>query len=263
MAIYYGIFLTNDSQTKLKERFVYELEDAEKIYCHHMTICFGEPKTKEIEEYIKENKGKLIKLTVFAYGESNKAKAVLVYGNNVKSENKKKHITLCTVNGGKPVESNNIEKFTEIEEFQIEGYLDEYPKREKMKIGEAREILNKNGYILLEDTDESIGMSLKDKIEAAKKFNDVGPALKNKDAVEDELEEYLEEYEYNLPQDDYSLDIAEIIRNKKDKVIKYLCGIKTKKQRERWLDEICYVIPDSYDSWSEIIKEIKYIINTL
>ena len=44
-----------------------------------------------------------------------------------------------------------------------------------MLLSEAKEILKNNGYYLVEDTDDSEGMSLRDKIAMAKKFND-GPA---------------------------------------------------------------------------------------
>lgn len=50
-----------------------------------------------------------------------------------------------------------------------------------MLLSEAKEILKKNGYYLVEDTDDSVGMSLKDKLAMAKKFND-GPAPANKPA---------------------------------------------------------------------------------
>ena len=50
-----------------------------------------------------------------------------------------------------------------------------------MLLREAKEILKKNGYRLVEDTDDSDGMSLKDKLAMAKKFND-GPAPANKPA---------------------------------------------------------------------------------
>lgn len=40
-----------------------------------------------------------------------------------------------------------------------------------MLLSEAKEILKKNGYRLVEDTDDSEGMSLKDKIAMAKRFN--------------------------------------------------------------------------------------------
>lgn len=40
-----------------------------------------------------------------------------------------------------------------------------------MLLKEAKEILKKNGYCLVEDTDDSEGMSLKDKIAMAKRFN--------------------------------------------------------------------------------------------
>lgn len=50
-----------------------------------------------------------------------------------------------------------------------------------MLFSEAKEILEKNGYRLVEDTDDSVGMSLKDKIANAAAFN-------NKDVTDDEDE---------------------------------------------------------------------------
>lgn len=50
-----------------------------------------------------------------------------------------------------------------------------------MLLSEAKEILKKNGYYLVEDTEDSVGMSLRDKIAMAKKFND-GPAPAKKPA---------------------------------------------------------------------------------
>jgi len=80
-------------------------------YAHHMTIVFG----KGLPDHLKGDLGKVVDLTVTHVGRSDKAHAVRVKGYH--SKNEVPHVTLSvnTNNGGKPVDSNSIKEWVEVQ----------------------------------------------------------------------------------------------------------------------------------------------------
>ena len=77
------------------------------IICHHMTIAFGNQITDELYNYSKTHEGEVFPIKVISIGYSDKAIAFGVE-TECPSANKIKHITLCTLGDGKPVDSNYI-----------------------------------------------------------------------------------------------------------------------------------------------------------
>lgn len=118
--LYSAVVLTNKGKSVLLSKIneLINIPDDWKIFAHHMTIQFG----KSLEDYgLADDENKIITLTVKSIGISDKNIAVEVDG--YKSHNEIPHITIAVnVNeGGKPFMSNNIEKWTKIEPFTIEG----------------------------------------------------------------------------------------------------------------------------------------------
>ena len=97
-----------------------------KIYCHHMTIRFGDIKETDDDDlvrFIKENEGKEFNMKLISFGESDKAMAVQVE-TDCPSKNEIKHITIAVSQNGKPYDSNKIVNWRKInKEILIKGTL--------------------------------------------------------------------------------------------------------------------------------------------
>ena len=114
---YIGLFLTEDSQNNLKEKFSDIIPLEAKMYLHHCTLLhvsnMKHPNAdKVIETFIKALKSSNTTETIqiIEVGSSERAmafKCVL----NTPCCNNIPHITICTFNGGKPVESNYIKNW--------------------------------------------------------------------------------------------------------------------------------------------------------
>ena len=114
---YIGLFLTEESQNKLKEKFSDIIPLDAKMFLHHCTLLHVSnmehaKANKVIDAYIKALKADNITETIkiIEVGSSERAmafKCVL----NAPCCNNIPHITICTANGGKPVESNYIENW--------------------------------------------------------------------------------------------------------------------------------------------------------
>jgi len=90
---------------------------------HHMTICLGEMKDKS-------DLGKEVLLTVTKLGLSDMALAVEVEG--FPSNSNIPHITIAiNPDGGKPVMSNEITKWQDMESFTVKGVVTEITKNNK------------------------------------------------------------------------------------------------------------------------------------
>lgn len=125
--MYTAIVLTQESQQLLKNMFrpFCELHTCDwKLHCHHMTIEMGVYAEISIaDKYI----GEKIILTCRKVGYSNNLKVcALEVETKVPSMNKIKHITIYTMEGAKPVESNNITNWEEVQgvPFVLEGYVE-------------------------------------------------------------------------------------------------------------------------------------------
>lgn len=122
--MYTAILLDENSHEKLKkflrERYKTEFSNW-KIFAHHMTIKMG-----PMPEVFMDDIGKKKSLEVHSIGKNETAIAVGVTG--YWSKNQKPHVTLAVnvMKGGKPVDSNKIEKWQPLQTpFKISGIVTE------------------------------------------------------------------------------------------------------------------------------------------
>lgn len=128
---YYGLFLTETAVKKLKDWISSNdetrqlLDNAEHVYLDHCTLMhhsqYDEEIAKPLNFLIEEG---IVKYNILAYkiGISEKAMAFKIC-TNLKCTNKIPHITICTFNGGKPVDSNNITTWKNTPIFLLETIL--------------------------------------------------------------------------------------------------------------------------------------------
>lgn len=120
---YSGVVLDERSKNRLLKNFEDLIPEDWEIVAHHMTINMGEI-APEYEQYL----GMPVPLIVESFGIDDKVAAVGVSG--FPSKNDKGHITLAVnrKEGGKPVMSNNIEKWYSIKRpIQLVGKVREVP----------------------------------------------------------------------------------------------------------------------------------------
>lgn len=118
--LYSSVKLTDQSRTELIQKLQHLIPSNWEIIADHMTINLG-PIKKEFEEYL----GKEVKLTAVKVGISDKAIAVEVKG--MSTVNQIPHITVAVnkEEGGKPVMSNRITDWQDIEPFELHGVVEE------------------------------------------------------------------------------------------------------------------------------------------
>ena len=121
--IYAGIFLDNESREDLED--IFTLPDGWKPYYDHMTMVFndGSEYAQAVKNLCEKLEGKDIDLHIVGQGISDKAYAVkVVVPGGIPCANKISHITLGCSPTGKPVDSNYIENWHEIDnDFYISG----------------------------------------------------------------------------------------------------------------------------------------------
>jgi predicted kinase len=116
--LYSGVVLDVASRTALLDFLNDNIPDNWNIFAHHMTICLGPIKNRELV-------GKEAVMEVTHLGFSDMAMAVKV-DSDVESKNEVKHITIAiNPNGGKPVMSNGIVKWQNIKRFKLLGVITE------------------------------------------------------------------------------------------------------------------------------------------
>lgn len=129
--LYFSLYLTNKSKEELmnfvQDNFANIINKADKIYLDHITLLHKNDKRSdrfklmmyELLNYIfKKFIGVTYEVNIIAFGSNNRAFAfkvelpdgfpIFLY--------KQYHITICTFNKGKPVESNNIIDWHELNE---------------------------------------------------------------------------------------------------------------------------------------------------
>lgn len=132
---YYGLFLTEGSKAKLKAWLInsnYQLEilKSEKEYLDHCTLLHWSQRTSNF--LLEDTLGTALVLhgnlnqpiEINGIGVSDK---VMAFRCNIPENlcaNKIPHITICTFNGGKPVDSNSITKWKDIEPIIVETKLE-------------------------------------------------------------------------------------------------------------------------------------------
>lgn len=122
---YFGLFLDTNTKNKLMNiltdniDYNIALNVADKIFIDHCTLLHVSQLNGNSEVFndLNNRLGENIQIKIEGIGISDKAMAFKVaLPKNVYSINKTPHITICTFNGGKPVESNNITKWSLLEE---------------------------------------------------------------------------------------------------------------------------------------------------
>lgn len=117
---YFGLFLDTNTKNKLMNiltdniDYNIALNVADKIFIDHCTLLHVSQlhDNSEVFNDLNNRLGENIQIKIEGIGISDKAMAFKVaLPRNVHSINKNPHITICTFNGGKPVESNNIIKW--------------------------------------------------------------------------------------------------------------------------------------------------------
>ena len=130
--IYFGIFIDTKSQLRnlkaLNDNEI-EIPNDWKRFNHHMTIAFnnGSEESQSLYELYKPQMGKKASLLINGIGVSDDAIAIRVVFNAPKL-NKIPHITIATPPNGKPVNSNKITKWFDIEPYTISGVLEQFVK---------------------------------------------------------------------------------------------------------------------------------------
>lgn len=132
--IYYGVFFSNKTKQVILEhakhwiykKFNNDIPDDWKIYCDHMTLVFNNGTSEAQEDadfYEKWALGQTGSLIITDIGISNKAIAFKVkYTSRI--TNKTPHITVAVAPDAKPVNSNDIEKWYELDEyFYVSGKI--------------------------------------------------------------------------------------------------------------------------------------------
>lgn len=122
---YFGLFLDTNTKNKLMNiltdniDYNIALNVADKIFIDHCTLLHVSQLHgySEVFNDLNNRLGENIQIKIEGIGISDKAMAFKVtLPRNVYSINKTPHITICTFNSGKPVESNNITKWFLLEE---------------------------------------------------------------------------------------------------------------------------------------------------
>ena len=132
--IYFGVFLNEVSKIhnlKALQNNGIVIPDDWKMFNHHMTIAFndGSERNQELYDAYSSFFGTTKKLTIDGIGISDDAIAIRVnYGNVLPIANKIPHITIATPPNGKPVNSNKITKWIDIEPYTVYGKLGHFAK---------------------------------------------------------------------------------------------------------------------------------------
>ena len=122
---YFGLFIDEYTRGILQYRILSNLfGEKDKVFLDHCTLLHKSQihNNPELYSYLNCHLGKHIKIKLVAIGMSNKAMAFKVefYPTEVNMcANKIPYITIATFNGGKPVDSNYIRHWKDIESIEI------------------------------------------------------------------------------------------------------------------------------------------------
>lgn len=128
---YFGLFLDEETKKGLLDVFLTYLEDnsikclLDKSYIDHCTLLHVSQlhDNQVFYDYLNTRVGEKFSIVINGIGISNKAAAFKVADYSVVCANKIPHITVATFNGGKPVDSNNITEWKDIEPIIIKTTL--------------------------------------------------------------------------------------------------------------------------------------------
>lgn len=137
---YYGLFLTEESKAMLKEWLISngyssELLRADKEYLDHCTLLHAnqnnpllERKLENAVQVLTDAPNIMNTFLVDGIGVSDKAMAFRCRID--KCANSIPHITVCTLNGGRPIDSNDILVWQDIEPIRVVAKLRKAYKEE-------------------------------------------------------------------------------------------------------------------------------------
>lgn len=129
---YFGLFLDEPTRNKLMQVIIGNpiisnlvFQRGSTIYLDHCTLLHKNQHEEKMANSLQYRIDDSFRLIVSKIGISEKAIAFGVeLGNqHLPCANAKPHITICTINGGKPVNSNEICNWIPIPEFSIYGTL--------------------------------------------------------------------------------------------------------------------------------------------
>lgn len=132
---YYGLFLTQESKDKLAKQLFFngyspESELMKKRtgwYLDHCTLLHRSQLTwdnSNLHAFLIDKLHEDFEIKIIGIGISDKAMAFKVNVFPLVSVNKIPHITICTFNGGKPVDSNNITEWKNIKPIIVKTKLE-------------------------------------------------------------------------------------------------------------------------------------------
>jgi len=118
---YTAVVLTDEDHSKLVSRFSHMWDDTWEVLAHHMTMYMG--KIKPEDELML---GEFKTLTVNAVAGNDKVVAVRVVPWEVTTKNETPHVTLAVNrgNGGKPMMSNELVDWEDVDPFNIRGRVE-------------------------------------------------------------------------------------------------------------------------------------------
>lgn len=124
---YFGLFLDTDTKNRLMDiltdniDYNIALNVADKIFIDHCTLLHVSQLhgNSEIYNYLKGYVGEKFQIVINGVGISDKAMAFRVDKKSVVCVNDIPHITIATFRGGKPVDSNEITNWRDIEPIII------------------------------------------------------------------------------------------------------------------------------------------------
>lgn len=126
---YFGLFVDNSTKCELVEKYLLKankiITDLSNFYCDHVTLMHVSQHNEKQYKILKHYQGKQIPIKITGIGYSDKAIAFRVdLGiNSNLCINKIPHITIATRSGGKPVDSNFITDWVDIDPFTIQTKL--------------------------------------------------------------------------------------------------------------------------------------------
>lgn len=129
---YFGLFLSEEDRNALLRIIIDNpivsnlvLQRRSILYLDHCTLLHSSQNDREVLEELRENierdPFKMYRIIIDGIGFSNKAIAfrVNIGDSALPCANAKPHITICTINGGKPVDSNGICEWIPIPKLNI------------------------------------------------------------------------------------------------------------------------------------------------
>ena len=123
---YFGLFLNEHNRNELMKIIFANpiianlvLQRGSTLYLDHCTLLHRNQNDKEIYDSLVKKIDESWMVEVNGIGFSNKAIAFRVTIPDLPCANAKPHITICTINGGKPVDSNGICEWISIPKLNI------------------------------------------------------------------------------------------------------------------------------------------------